>query len=352
MKYFLGDRVDRNISYQILLSIILVMFAVSGIDFLFLVLNELSDISITYNLKELISYSIMSMPYRLFDLTAYFCLIGVVVGLGILSDNGELIGARILGKSIISIALSSFKPILLIMLLGLLACEFIIPNLSQLAEENRLFKKEGENSTTRYWMQGDIGFISFISVPKKNKVRGLSVYELNSESKVTKIIQSKEAVLYSDDLELVDPTVTIIDRRSNIKTYDFNNLSIPGLNSDFSFLLSPKYLSLTDLYKQIDSSSSSYRKNLLSLEFWRKILQPFITLSLVLLALGFLFGPMRDQKSGQRIVIAIGVAFSVDLIQKLLGSISIVSNIPSVVAVLTPILLITLLAFLLLKKVN
>ena len=352
MKYFLGDRVDRNISYQILLSIILVMFAVSGIDFLFLVLNELSDISITYNLKELISYSIMSMPYRLFDLTAYFCLIGVVVGLGILSDNGELIGARILGKSIISIALSSFKPILLIMLLGLLACEFIIPNLSQLAEENRLFKKEGENSTTRYWMQGDIGFISFISVPKKNKVRGLSVYELNSESKVTKIIQSKEAVLYSDDLELVDPTVTIIDRRSNIKTYDLNNLSIPGLNSDFSFLLSPKYLSLTDLYKQIDSSSSSYRKNLLSLEFWRKILQPFITLSLVLLALGFLFGPMRDQKSGQRIVIAIGVAFSVDLIQKLLGSISIVSNIPSVVAVLTPILLITLLAFLLLKKVN
>ena len=352
MKYFLGDRVDRNISYQILLSIILVMFAVSGIDFLFLVLNELSDISITYNLKELISYSIMSMPYRLFDLTAYFCLIGVVVGLGILSDNGELIGARILGKSIISIALSSFKPILLVMLLGLLACEFIIPNLSQLAEENRLFKKEGENSTTRYWMQGDIGFISFISVPKKNKVKGLSVYELNSESKVTKIIQSKEAVLNSDDLELVDPTVTIIDRRSNIKTYDFNNLSIPGLNSDFSFLLSPKYLSLTDLYKQIDSSSSSYRKNLLSLEFWRKILQPFITLSLVLLALGFLFGPMRDQKSGQRIVIAIGVAFSVDLIQKLLGSISIVSNIPSVVAVLTPILLITLLAFLLLKKVN
>ena len=352
MKYFLGDRVDRNISYQILLSIILVMFAVSGIDFLFLVLNELSDISITYNLKEVISYSIMSMPYRLFDLTAYFCLIGVVVGLGILSDNGELIGARILGKSIISIALSSFKPILLVMLLGLLACEFIIPNLSQLAEENRLFKKEGENSNTRYWMQGDIGFISFISVPKKNKVRGLSIYELNSESKVTKIIQSKEAVLNSDDLELVDPTVTIIDRRSNIKTYDFNNLSIPGLNSDFSFLLSPKYLSLTDLYKQIDSSSSSYRKNLLSLEFWRKILQPFITLSLVLLALGFLFGPMRDQKSGQRIVIAIGVAFSVDLIQKLLGSISIVSNIPSVVAVLTPILLITLLAFLLLKKVN
>jgi len=351
MKYFLGDKIDRNISYQVLLSIILVMFAVCGIDFLFLVLNELSDISVIYDLKEIITYSIMSMPYRLFDLTAYFCLIGVVLGLGFLSDNGELIGARILGKSIISIALSSFKPILLIMLLGLLACEFIIPNLSQLAEENRLFKKEGENSTTRYWIQGDKRFVSFISVPEKDKVRGLSVYELNTEGKVTEIIYSKEAILNSGELEVVDPTVTMIDRQSKTKIYDFNNLKIPGLNSDFSFLLSPKYLSLSDLYKQIDSSSSSYRKNLLSLEFWRKIFQPFITLSLVLLALGFLFGPMRDQKSGQRIVIAIGIAFSVDLIQKLLGSISIVSNIPSVVAVLIPILLITFLAILFLKKI-
>ena len=69
MKYFLGDKIDRNISYQVLLSIILVMFAVCGIDFLFLVLNELSDISVTYDLKEIITYSIMSMPYRLFDLT-------------------------------------------------------------------------------------------------------------------------------------------------------------------------------------------------------------------------------------------------------------------------------------------
>lgn len=351
MKYFFGDRVDRNISYQVLLAIILVMFAVGGIDFLFLVLNELSDISVSYNLREIISYSIMSMPYRLFDLTAYFCLVGVVLGLGVLADNGELIGARILGKSFISITLSAFKPILLIMLLGLLACEFFIPNLSQLAEENRLIKKEGEQSTKRYWMESDIGYISFISVPKKDKVKGLSVYELNSDNKVTKIINSKEALLNLDELKVSDPEITLIDRRSDIKPYDLDLLRIPGLNSDFSLLLSPKYLPLTDLYEQIGLSTSKYRKNQLSLEFWRKILQPLITLSLVLLALGFLFGPMRDQKSGQRIMIAIGIAFSVDLIQKLLGSISVVSNIPSVVAVLTPILLIAFLAFLLLKRV-
>ena len=130
MKFLFGDKIDRNISYQVFIASIIVMFAVCGIDFLFLVLNELSDISESYNLRELVTYSIMSTPYRLFDLTAYFCLIGVILGLGALADNGELTGARILGKSYISIALSAFKPILFLMLIGLFACEFFIPNIS------------------------------------------------------------------------------------------------------------------------------------------------------------------------------------------------------------------------------
>ena len=102
MRYLLGDKIDRNISYQVFFALVLVMLAVSGIDFLFLVLNELSEISKNYNFKEVLTYSVMSMPYRLFDLTAYFCLIGVIFGLGALVDNGELTGARILGKSYIS----------------------------------------------------------------------------------------------------------------------------------------------------------------------------------------------------------------------------------------------------------
>lgn len=352
MKYLFGDRVDRNISYQVFLALILVMFAVCGIDFLFLVLNELSDITESYNLRELLTYSIMSVPYRLFDLTAYFCLIGVVLGLGALADSGELTGARILGKSYISIALSAFKPILVLMFVGLLASEFFIPNLSQLAEENRLIKKEGEQLTKRYWIQNEIGFISFMSAPEKNKVHGLSIYELNSNNSVTRIINSKNASLKLDELTISNPKITYIDKRFSDHSNTYNHIKISGLDADFSLLLSPKYLSLTDLYAQIAMSFSKYRKNQLSLEFWRKILQPIVTLSLVLLALGFLFGPLKDQKSGQRIMLGIGVAFTVDLTQKLLGSISVVSNIPAFIAVLMPILLIAFLAFLLLRKVN
>ena len=66
--------------------------------------------------------------------------------------------------------------------------------------------------------------------------------------------------------------------------------------------------------------------------------------------MSFLFGPMREQKTGQRILIAIGVAFTVDLSQKLLGSISVVSEIPTIVSVLLPAILLIFLSLMLLKR--
>ena len=66
--------------------------------------------------------------------------------------------------------------------------------------------------------------------------------------------------------------------------------------------------------------------------------------------MSFLFGPMREQKTGQRILIAIGVAFTVDLSQKLLGSISVVSEIPTIVSVLLPAILLIGLSLMLLKR--
>ena len=103
MRYLFGDMIERNISAQIFASLLIVMIAVGGIDFIFLILNELSDLTDSYGLKEILIYSVKSLPYRLFDLTSYVCLIGLIVGIGSLADKGELTGTQILGKSLTSI---------------------------------------------------------------------------------------------------------------------------------------------------------------------------------------------------------------------------------------------------------
>ena len=56
MNYLFGDLIERNISSQIFLSLLIVMFAIAGIDLIFLFLNELSDLSDYYTLNEVLIY--------------------------------------------------------------------------------------------------------------------------------------------------------------------------------------------------------------------------------------------------------------------------------------------------------
>ena len=349
MSYLFGDLIERNISSQVFLSLLIVMFAIAGIDLIFLFLNELSDLSDYYTLNEVLIYCLKSFPYRLFDLTSYICLIGLIIGMGSLTDKGELIGAQILGKSLTSIAVAAFRPVLLIMIIGLLASQFFIPSLSQSAEETRSQLQEKVSYKQGYWNNNLHNISFFHSAPERDRILGLTVYEFDKERKVSRVIFAEEAFLNLSKWE-ARKKETI-----NLSNYSSDNTSfvsgLPELNIDFNQMLSPKYLSLTNLYIQSRETFSKYRKNELSLEFWRKVLQPLVTFSLVILAMSFLFGPMREQKTGQRILIAIGVAFTVDLTQKLLGSISVVSEIPTIASVLFPALLIICISLVLLKRV-
>src|SRR5690606_19141575 len=55
------------------------------------------------------------------------------------------------------------------------------------------------------------------------------------------------------------------------------------------------------------------------LAFWGKVLQPLITASLVILAISFIFGPLRSVTLGQRIFTGVLVGFVFRIIQDLLG---------------------------------
>ncbi len=263
--------------------------------------------------------------------------------MGILADRGEMIGTQILGKSLISISLAAFRPILLIMILGIFASQFFIPSLSQSAEENRLQLQSKDSAEKGYWNGNKENISFFLSAPDRNRILGLTVYEFDEKRNFLRITFAPEANLDGGIWKTQQEEIIF-------STKVDTSIAPPILNLDLDQMLSPKYLPLSNLYEQSKKNFSKYRKKQLSLEFWRKVLQPIITFSLVLLAMSFLFGPMRDQKTGQRILIAIGVAFAFDLSQKLLGSISVVSHMPTIASVLLPSIIIIFLSLVLLKR--
>ena len=349
MKYLLGDAVDRNIALQVALSLTMVILVIGVVDFVFLVLSELSDISNSYKLIDVLIYCVSKVPYSLYDLMPYLCLIGVMVGLGNLSDQGELVASKILGKSNLSILLSSIRPIFVFLLLGLAASEFWLPGLSQKAEESRLLKQEVINSDQGYWLASSEGFSYFKSTPSKNLIEEVTIYSMNSEFQVLEIRKAKKATLLSGDWKLNQVEIENVSEGFILEEKEMSWKAGPK-ESDFNLILSPKYFPLSLLKQQMSNDVSEYRRNLLALEFWRKLSQPFVALSLILLAASFIFGPMRDQKSGQRIIIGIVLAFGVNIIKSLFESISMVSNMTPFVAVITPIVLILLIGLFLIKR--
>ena len=96
MVWILGDIIDKNISLRIFKSIFIVAIALSFLDFLFILIAEISDLSKTYTLKDAFLYSLFSIPLSLYAYLSYICLLGVLVGLGSLKEEGEILASKVL----------------------------------------------------------------------------------------------------------------------------------------------------------------------------------------------------------------------------------------------------------------
>ena len=73
------------------------------------------------------------------------------------------------------------------------------------------------------------------------------------------------------------------------------------------------------------------------LAFWRKVLQPLAVAGLVLVAMSFIFGPLREGSLGARIFtgVIIGVVFRIS--QDFFGPASLIFGLPAILAAAAPI---------------
>ena len=88
------------------------------------------------------------------------------------------------------------------------------------------------------------------------------------------------------------------------------------------------------------------------LAFWQKCLHPLAIMSLVLVALSFIFGPLRSSTMGYRIFIGVVVGISFQFTQNLLGPSSLIYGFSPFYAVLSPIIIISALGLILLYRVR
>ena len=108
---------------------------------------------------------------------------------------------------------------------------------------------------------------------------------------------------------------------------------------------------LSDLLNYIEYlDKNQQNSNRYELAFWRKIFQPFNVAVMLLLALSFIFGPLRSVTMGARVILGILTGFSFFLFDRIFGSMSLVYEVPATLGAFAPTFVFCLIALRLLTK--
>ncbi len=101
--------------------------------------------------------------------------------------------------------------------------------------------------------------------------------------------------------------------------------------------LDPEALSITGLRDYVNYlKSSGQDASRYQLNMWSKIFQPLSVAVMMLMALSFIFGPLRSVPMGVRVVTGISFGFLFYVLDQIFGPLSLVYNIPPIMGALLP----------------
>ncbi|PLP90907.1 LPS export ABC transporter permease LptG [Pseudomonas sp. FFUP_PS_473] len=349
-------KLDRYIGKSVFLAIIAVLGIILGLASLFAYIDEMSDISNTYTLMDAASFVLLTAPRRLYDMLPMAALIGCLIGLGSLASSSELTIMRAAGVSIGRIVWAVMKPMLVLMLVGVLIGEYLAPVTENKAQAERSLAQgggEAQSSKRGMWHRQGDEFVHINSVQPNGLLYGVTRYRFDSERRMLTSSFARKAQYQNDHWLLSGVTTTHFrgDSTEVLKSPEerWDVAVTPELLN--TVVVAPDSLSISGLWDYIHYLSDQGLNNARYwLAFWTKVMQPIVTAALVLMAVSFIFGPLRSVTLGQRVFTGVLVGFAFRIAQDLLGPSSQVFGFPPLLAVLIPAGICTLTGVWLLRR--
>ena len=339
------SRLKHYIAVNIFLAIGAVLFVIVALDVIFQLIEQLGRLKGEYGVDDALIYSALKIPATVYEYLGLASLVGCLVGLGSLASSSELVVMRAAGVSMRQLIWAVFRPVILLTTLGFFIGEYVSPYTDQYADSRKAIAQghtQSLESERGLWNREGNEFMHFNAVLPNGKLYGVTRFILDEQNQINEVSFVDSAIFQGDYWFEQDGVVTRF-YNDRIEKTDFTSRRWhTDVNPELLnvLVLSPDNLPLKRLYNY---SSYLDKQNLESsdywLAFWQKTLQPFATFSLVVIAISFILGPLRQVTMGFRVFIGILVGLMFQTTQKLLGPASIVWGFSPFVAVFIPIFL-------------
>lgn len=344
-------KIDRYIARSTLQGIFLML---AGLVFLFSFLELLSQLNDVgkgqYRLVDAFVYVALTIPRQAVILMPMSALLGSTVTLGMMADHQELTAMQAAGISSQRISLAVVGTSIVLMLIAILLTEFVAPPLDQYARLRRSEARYGKNvlmSKGGFWIRQGHLFIHVGGTFSDRQATDMEIYELDQAGQIRRFIHARTATIQEDQrwlLEGVTQQVVTGDviHYEKLDQYHLAHFLTP---EQMQVLKLPDSLSLSDLYAYTrDLKARQENAEAYDNAFWQKICQPLTTSAMVLLALTFIFGPVRIRSAGKRIATGVIVGIMLYLLNQILGHVGLLYDLPPVLTTLAPVSLILLFA--------
>ncbi|MEX0605202.1 LPS export ABC transporter permease LptG [Marinobacter sp.] len=336
-------KLDRYVMRTVGGAMFLVMVVVLSLDLIFGFIAELDDARNDYQMLQALGYVFMTVPRRIYDYLPLGAFMGCLVGLGAMASSSELTVIRAAGVSIRRIVWSAMKPTLIIVIIGLLIGEYVAPPFERMAQSQKAMAQgAGQNiaSASGIWHRESDTFIHLNAVQPNGSLYGVSLFEFTDEHWMATATFAKRGTYQDGHWILEDVTTTKLSKQeTSQESYDRLRWD-SGLTPEVLSVLivKPENLSINGLYTyatylgEQGLTAAPYW-----LAFWKKVLMPLGTGVMVLVAISFIFGPLRSVTMGFRVFTGLIVGLLFKYMQDLLGPMSVVFGFNPVLAILVPI---------------
>lgn len=311
----------------------------------------------TYDLWKALVYVLLSIPR---DIEMFFpmaVLLGALIGLGMLASSSELVVMQAAGFSKLDIGLSVLKTAIPLMLIVMALGQWGAPEAQKAARELRALWTSGGSmlSVQRgVWAKDDNDFIYIGRIDENSRLKAVNIWQFDEHDQLNQMVFSQSASYDAQQgWQLADVTVTDISDVKQINTQYETLAWKTSLTPDKLAVVTvkPEELSLSGVYDYVSYLKESKQDaSRYELAFWRKVVQPVSIAVMMLLALSFVFGPLRSVTMGARVLSGVIFGFSFYISNEVFGPMILVYRLHPLIGALGPSMVFLAITFYLLRR--
>ncbi len=353
LDFYIGGILVRHVVVTIMVLLGLFMF-VTFVD-------ELTDLDKgQYGIVQVMQYVLLKIPKTLYEVFPMAALIGSILGLSTLARDSELIVMRAAGVSVRRIILSVVKVGLLLAVFAMILGEVVSPYTETKSEQIRLNALQSnlrQENDFGVWMRDENTYVNIGEVLPNLTLLNIKIFEFDERNFLRFLSTAEEGEYQLNERRwlLKGLRRTMIDDDSSaadeVKAAYWSTGVDPNILRVFR--IEPEQLSLWQLDQYIDHLKSNKQDtSSYELVFWSKIVTPFATLVMLILAVPFVFKESRSGNLGRSLFFGIMIGLGFFILNKAFGYFVTLFSIPPMLGAALPTILVCALAISLTRRVT